>query len=223
MNRKPITYLYFPVLLLVGFWLVKLIEYGFGLQFTQFGIYPRAYRSLPNILFAPFVHAGFKHLISNSIPIFFLSVGIFYFYPKLAFKIIVYSWLLSGFGLWLGGRYAWHIGASGLVYAFASFLFFSGILSKNRQLMAISLLVSFLYGGLIWGMFPNDPKISWEAHLFGFFAGIILAWYFAPEIKTADKPHTTKNIDDFTEYDTSFGNINIHYLTEDEDEKNKDN
>lgn len=222
MKRKPITYLYFPLLLLVSLWLVKLIEYGFGLQLTEFGIYPRAYSSLPNILFAPFIHGSFKHLMSNSLPLFFLLVAIFYFYPKLAYQVIVYSWLLSGFGLWLGGRYAWHIGASGLVYAFASFLFFSGVLSKNRRLMAISLLVSFLYGGIIWGMFPNDPQVSWEAHLFGFVAGIILAWYFTPEIKESGKPMLADRHEDFIDYDTSWGEADINYQIKEETEQSED-
>ena len=127
MFRKPIDYFYFPVLFLIILWLIKLIEFGFDVRFTEFGIYPRSYSSLPKIITSPFIHGDFNHLLSNSIPLFFLSLAIFYFYPRLAFKIIIYSWLLTGMGVWLGGRYSWHIGASGLVYAFASFLFFAGV------------------------------------------------------------------------------------------------
>jgi len=216
MPRKPITYLYFPILFVIILWLIKLIEFSFALSFVEFGIYPRSYSSLPKILTYPFIHGDFNHLISNSIPIFFLSLAIFYFYPRLSFKIIIYSWLLTGIGVWLGGRYAWHIGASGLVYAFASFLFFAGVVSKNRRLMAISLLVTFLYGGMIWGIFPNEPHISWEAHLFGFFAGIILAYYFAPDIKSSRIEKQIKKQDDFTEFSTSWGEMDFKYYEKEE-------
>ena len=189
MNRKPITYLYFPLLLLVSLWLVKLVEYGFGLQLTKFGIYPRAYNSLPNILSAPFIHGSFKHLMSNSLPLFFLLVAIFYFYPKLAYQVIVYSWLLSGFGLWLGGRYAWHIGASGLVYALAVYHLVSAALQRDIRLVAFSMLIIFLYGSMIWGFFPEffpEQRISWQAHLTGAVVGALFAFFFhhyAPKSK----------------------------------------
>ncbi|RLD77240.1 MAG: rhomboid family intramembrane serine protease [Bacteroidetes bacterium] len=220
MSRKPITYLYFPVLFFISLWLVKLIEFGFDLHLQEFGIYPRSYADLPKIITAPFIHGDFNHLISNSIPLFFLSTAIFYFYPRLAFKIIIYTWLLTGFGVWLGGRFAWHIGASGLVYAFASFLFFAGVVSKNRRLMAISLLVIFLYGGMIWGIFPNDPHVSWEAHLFGFLSGIVLTFYYTPEIKFVDSPKQNQVSDDFTDFSTSWGDVNFKYTEKKEDPRN---
>ncbi len=217
MTRKPITYLYFPVLFFISLWLVKLFEFAFDLNLQEFGIYPRAYTSLPKIISAPFIHGDFNHLISNSIPLFFLTVALFYFYPRLALKIISYTWLLTGLGVWLSGRYAWHIGASGLVYAFASFLFFAGVVSKNRRLMAISLLVIFLYGGMIWGIFPNDPHISWEGHLFGFLSGILVTFYYTPEIKFADTQKQKQIPEDFTEFSTSWDNVDFEYTIENED------
>lgn len=216
MSTKPVTYFYFPVLFLICLWLIKIIEFGFDLRFVEFGIYPRLYSSLPKIITSPFIHGDFNHLISNSIPVFFLSLAIFYFYPRLAIKIIIYSWLLTGIGVWLGGRYSWHIGASGLVYAFASFLFFAGVVSKNRRLLAISLLVIFLYGGMIWGIFPNEPNVSWEAHLFGFFAGIILAYYYTPDLKFSGIPKQKKEQEDFTDYNTSCGEIDFEYHKKEE-------
>ena len=218
MTRKPITYLYFPVLFFLSLWIVKIIEYFFDLNLSEFGIYPRSYSALPKIISSPFIHGDFNHLISNSIPLFFLSTALFYFYPRLALKIITYTWLLTGLGVWLGGRYAWHIGASGLVYAFTSFLFFAGVLSKSRKLMAVSLLVIFLYGGIIWGIFPNDPHISWEAHLFGFFAGLIIAFYFAPKLKLKKIEKTKIKNNDFTEFNASFNNISFTYYI-DKDKK----
>jgi len=211
MGKKSATYLYFPLLFLICLWLIKLIEYTLGISFTNYGIFPQKLSSLPGIFTSVFIHGDFNHLIANSLPVFFLSMAIFYFYPRLAFRIIIFSWLLTGIGVWLGGRFAWHIGASGLVYAFASFLFFAGVVSKNRKLLAISLLVIFLYGGIIWGIFPRDPHTSWEAHLFGFFAGIILAYYYAPNLKFKTILKKKKQIDDFVDFDTSSGTIDFKY------------
>jgi membrane associated rhomboid family serine protease len=165
-------------------WLVKVIEYYFDMDLKKLGIYPRNFESLPGIFFTPFIHGDFKHLINNSMPIFLLMTAINYFYKKRSKQIIFLSWIFTGFSVWLGGRYAWHIGASGLIYAFFSFLFFSGILSKDRRLIAISLLIIFLYGGLIWGIFPTTGNISWESHLYGFFVGFILSFYLGKEFDT---------------------------------------
>jgi membrane associated rhomboid family serine protease len=100
---------------------------------------------------------------------------LFYFYRPVAFRVFFLTWIITGILVWLGGRSSYHIGASGLIYGFASFLFFSGIIRNNINLMAISLLVVFLYGGLVWGILPYDYKISWESHLFGALTGLALA------------------------------------------------
>tara|TARA_B100000989_G_scaffold241003_1_gene187878 strand:- start:2755 stop:3108 length:354 start_codon:yes stop_codon:yes gene_type:complete len=90
----------------------------------------------------------------------------------------MYLYFISGIWLWCVGRESFHIGASGLIYAMASFLFFSGILRKNTQLSAVALLVIFIYGGFFWGLFPMNPKVSWEGHLTGFVAGVLVAFVF---------------------------------------------
>ncbi len=217
MSRKQHTFWYYPLLLLFVLWALKLIEIAFDVQFTRLGIYPRHPDSLLNILTAPFIHGSVKHLLSNSLPVFFLMSALNYFYPRLSLKVIIWAWILTGAGVWLGGRFAWHIGISGIIYALASFMFFAGIISKNRRLSVISLLVVFVYGGLIWGILPNDPNISWEAHLFGFLSGIILAYWYAPDIKKIDKKIKKKQIEDFSEYSTSYGEINVHYHIKDEE------
>jgi membrane associated rhomboid family serine protease len=129
----------------------------------------------------PFLHSGISHLFSNSGPLLILGGFIFYFYREVAWKVLLWIYLLSGSWLWLGGRTAMHIGASGLVYGFAAFLFFSGIFKKSTALMTVSLVIIFLYGSMVWGFFPEFfPKenISWEGHLFGFIAGLLMAVYF---------------------------------------------
>ena len=189
MQKKVIHYIYFPSLAIIMMWLAKTAEYILHIDFKSYGNCPRKLDGLIGIVTSPFIHADFNHLISNTFPFFFLSVAIFYFYRNDAVRIILYSWFITETAVWIGARSACHIGASGLVYAFASFLFFSGILSKDRRLAAISLLVIFLYGGMIWGIFPTEYYISWESHLFGFITGFIVAFYYG-------KPQSISQIGD---------------------------
>jgi membrane associated rhomboid family serine protease len=180
MNEKQKFFqsLIFPSFFLLLIWLVKIAETILDINLVYLGIFPLKWNGLIGILSAPLIHSDFKHLIDNSLPVFFLSLAIFYFYKPVAFKVFFYTWFITGLAVWIGGRSAYHIGASGLIYGFASFLFFSGIIRKNINLLAISLLVVFLYGGLVWGIFPFDYKISWESHLFGALTGVILAFVF---------------------------------------------
>jgi len=170
--------LVFPFILILLIWLVWFVETTLQLDFAIYGIFPRKLSGLRGILFAPFIHAGFKHLFDNTIPLLTLLSAIFYFYRDLAFRILLLIWLMVGLWVWVAGREAYHIGASGLVYGFASFLFFSGIFRKHIPLMAISLLVVFLYGSMIWGLFPIVPEISYESHMLGAIAGVMLAFHY---------------------------------------------
>lgn len=160
-------------------WLVKIIEILFEIDLSRFGIYPLTVQGLPGILFSPFIHADFNHLFSNSVPLFFLSIALFYFYSEVALKVFIWTFFLTGLLVWIAGRAAWHIGASGLVYGLASFLFFSGIIRRYFRLIALSLLIVFLYGSMVWGLFPGVYRnVSWESHMLGFFSGVVLAvWY----------------------------------------------
>jgi membrane associated rhomboid family serine protease len=178
-RKKLLLSIFIPGMLVVLMWLVKIIEELFDLDFTVFGIYPLTLKGVPGILFSPFIHSDFRHLFNNSVPLFFLATALFYFYSEIALKISLWTWILTGLFVWLTGRDAWHIGASGLVYGLASFLFFSGIIRRYFRLVALSLLIVFLYGSMVWGIFPNIYRnVSWESHMLGFVSGIILAiWY----------------------------------------------
>ena len=170
-----------PVILLLLMWIILFVEYGFGIDLAFLGVHPLHTNGLPGIILSPFIHAGFKHLGANSIPFLVLGVALFYFYRDLALKVLIFIWLMTGILVWFGGRDAWHIGASGIIYGMASFLFFSGLIRKNNGLAALALVVVFLYGGLIWGAIPGFfPKehISWESHLGGLFSGIVMAFYY---------------------------------------------
>ena len=155
--------------------LVELGEVVFELDLGQFGVYPRKLSGLLGVFTYPFIHSDWKHLTNNSSAILVLGTMLYYFYRPVATKTLIWVYLMSGVWLWIGGRPNFHIGASGIVYALFGFLFFSGLLRKHLKLMALSMLVVFLYGSLVWGIFPVDHQISYEGHLFGLLAGIVVA------------------------------------------------
>lgn len=170
-----------PALFLLVLWLVKIVEVADQLDLFYYGIFPRRITGLPGIFASPFIHANFNHLINNSVPFFFLLTAIFYFYHQVAWRVLLTSYLLTGILVWCVARPSYHIGASGLVYSFASFLFVSGIVRRNINLLAISMLVIFLYGSMVWGIFPYRPDMSWESHLIGLSIGVSLALYYRHE------------------------------------------
>ena len=178
-RKKFFLSLIIPVTFVFLMWLVKIVEILFEIDLSDLGIYPRSLKGLPGIIVSPLIHNDFTHLLNNSLPLLLLSIALFYFYSEIAIKISSITYILTGLLVWLWGREAWHIGASGLVYGFASFLFFSGLIRRYFRLIALSLLVVFLYGEMVWGLFPGIYKnISWESHMLGFFSGILLAvWY----------------------------------------------
>jgi membrane associated rhomboid family serine protease len=176
--KKLLRSFIFPTLLVLSFWAIKFYEIYFTTDFVRYGVYPRAISGLKGIITSPFIHGDYKHLLGNSFPVLFLLSALIYFYKEVWYKVFLLIWLLGGFWLWLGGRESYHIGASGLVYGMAAFLFLSGLLRKHLGLMALSLLIVFLYGGLVWGIFPLFRDMSWEAHLYGACAGFLTAFVY---------------------------------------------
>ena len=164
-----------PLYTVLFLWIVYWFEVKFGYNFNKYGVEPRTITGLRGILFSPFIHSGVQHLFNNSAPLFVLLISLFYFYKEIAFKILIYGLLLSGFLTWVIARPSYHIGASGIVYLLFSFIFFSGIIRKYNRLIALSLMVVFLYGSLIWYIFPVKEEISWEGHLSGFLIGLVFA------------------------------------------------
>ena len=170
--------LFIPFLFLLIMWLVKLIEYNFNFSLVSLGVYPQSFKGLIGILFSPFIHKDFTHLLNNSYPILILGGMLFSLYKKIASQLFLWLFFISGFWLWIIGRPSFHIGARGIIYALASFLFVSGIIRKNPRLSAVSMLIIFLYGSMIWGILPTKEPISWEGHLSGFMAGILVAIFY---------------------------------------------
>ena len=195
-KRSIIQSIIYPSLFVLLLWIIKFIEFSFGISFIHFGLYPRAYSGLIGIFTCPLVHSSFNHLFSNTIPLLVLGAITFYFYRPIAFSVFFWVYFMSGLWLWAAGREAYHVGASGLVYGFASFLFFSGIFRREKTTMVLSLLVVFLYGSMVWGIFPIEPTISWESHLLGSLAGLITAFYFKKEGPQAPKIEWNEEEDD---------------------------
>mgnify|MGYP002867323965 CR=1 FL=1 len=175
----------YPAMLLAVMWIVRLADMWFDLGLNEYGLYPLQARGLPGILTSPLLHADLAHLFANSIPFLVLGSFLFFFYREIAWLILALLWLLTGAWVWVLARGGTcHIGASGVVYGLAAFLFFSGLIRRERGLLVITMLVAFLYGGLVWGVFPQlfpDKPISWESHLMGFVAGLVLAVYYRRE------------------------------------------
>jgi len=173
---------FYPLLFIIILWIIKGIELVFSMNFAEYGLYPLQVKGLVGILTSPFLHADLSHLFANSVPLLILGALLFYFYKKIAWPVLLLIYLITGIWVWTFARGgSVHIGASGVIYGLASFLFFSGIIRREKGLMVITLLVTFLYGGLIWGIFPQFfpvKRISWESHLMGLLAGLILATYF---------------------------------------------
>ncbi len=181
-----------PSLFVGLFWLVKLVEITLGISFVKGGVYPLHMKGLHGILSSPFVHSGYAHLVSNSVPFFILLFALVYFYRKYSYRIFWQIFLFSGICVWLAGREAWHIGASGVVYGLAAFHLVSGIIRNDVRLLTISVVVVFLYGGMVWGMFPINPDVSWESHLWGAVSGVILALHYR-KYNVSRKPFDWEN------------------------------
>jgi len=175
----------FPGLLVLLLWLIKITEVAFHTSFADFGLEPQTVKGLRGIIFSPLLHADWAHLSSNSVPLFLLASALFYYYGRQATSIFILCWLVTGLWVWIfAADTGTHIGASGVVYALATFHFTSGILRREPRMMAFSMLVVFLYGGLVWGISPDffpGKNISWQSHLLGGIAGIILAFGFRKE------------------------------------------
>ena len=159
-------------------WAVKLYEFIFGIDLYQLGIYPRAYSGLSAIFTAPIIHGSWQHLIGNTLPTVLLGSMLLYGYPKSRYWALLGIWLLSGFGVWLFARSSYHVGASGLTHGIFFYLFIGGILRRDKRSAAILMIAFYMYGGMLLTIFPGDPSISFESHLFGALAGALCAFVF---------------------------------------------
>ncbi len=163
----------------VGFvvllWVIHGINSALDLDPASSGVRPGEWAGLPGILFAPLVHADFEHLLSNSLPLLVLITTVLFLYPNSALRTLPAVWFLPGIAVWVFGRDSSHFGASGLVYGLATYVLVAGVLRRDRRAIAASLVVWFLYGSLVWGVFPVPAGVSWETHLAGAVVGAVMA------------------------------------------------
>lgn len=204
--RKLWSVAIYPLLFLVIIWSVFSYEYFNRISFSDYGVLPRQFSGLKGVFFSIFLHSDIEHIASNTFPILILGMLLFFFYKRIAFQAFIWIWMVSGLWLWIGGRSnanqpVYHIGASTTIYGLATFLFFSGIFRKHLKLMVVSALVLFLYGSIVWGVFPFKDEISWEGHLFGSAAGVLVAFNYRK-----DGPQQKKY--DWEDEEDNDGNIN---------------
>lgn len=171
----------FSTYLIMLLWLVKSVEWAFTTSFAHFGILPRSLHGMVGVIASPFIHGDFLHLISNSFSLMTLVIILFFFYDKVALRALLFIYLITGVGVWILAREAYHIGASGVIYGIASFILFSGLLRKNQSSLALSFIILLLYGGMFYGVLPQQGHISWESHLMGLVSGLIVALFFKNE------------------------------------------
>lgn len=177
-NRIAESVLY-PFLFVALLWVVKLLEHYSDTSLAKLGILPRTFNGILGITTAPLIHGDIYHLGSNTLPLLILGIIIMYFYRETAAALFLWIYVFTGAMVWMiadGSGY--HLGASGIIYGLVSFLFFSGIIRKDRRSMALALLVTFVYGGMVWGILPINNGVSWESHLFGGLCGAFCAWYY---------------------------------------------
>jgi membrane associated rhomboid family serine protease len=156
-------------------WLILFVDYFLGLELTRFGLRPGHLKGLIGLLTAPLLHGGAEHMFSNTLPLIISLTAILYLYPRSSVRVMPVIWIGSGLLAWMIGRPSLHFGASGFVYGLLAFVFISGILRFDMRSVAVSIMVWFLYGSMIWGVLPIRPNMSWELHLAGAILGVAMA------------------------------------------------
>ena len=192
LNLKAVLY---AAIMVATMWLGFLLQHMGLFRGCSGAIIPLSPYGLKGIFLSPFLHGSLEHIFGNSVPIFVLVFLLFQFYPFIAKKVFFLGWILTGFLVWLlpsvdiyTGEYTQVciIGASGIVYVLAFFLFFSGVFRWNTKFLTVSMVVALYYGGLVWGVLPEElfsnlaepSRISWQSHLSGAVLGIMMAFVF---------------------------------------------
>jgi membrane associated rhomboid family serine protease len=194
--------LWFVVLL----WLIQITSTLFGLDFVSFGVYPRELIGLRGILFAPLLHGSFTHTFSNTLPLLVMGAAMLLGYPRSSKFVFPVLYFGVGLLVWIFGRESFHIGASGINFGLLAFVFIIGVLRWDTKAIALSCLVFFMYGSIIWGIFPTEPGVSFESHFFGAAIGVLCAIIFRnvdakPPEKHYDWEDETEELDDYLEDD----------------------
>ncbi len=166
-------------------WVFFSVEFFLHVELGFLGIRPRTVQGALGILTAPLIHGSVQHIISNTFPMLFLGVTLYVFYNRIANQVFLQCYLFTNFFVWLLARDSSHIGASGVVYALAGFLIAMGFFKRDFRSLFISLVIIAIYGGLVYGLFTMNSRVSWESHLFGAIVGVGTAWGLSKSSKIA--------------------------------------
>jgi len=190
-RNKMIRSAVVPILFVSAIWVIKIVEELLGADFSVFGILPRHTKSLWGLLSFPFIHGdarpdaeglhlfnNFDHVLSNSIPLLILGFFLFFSYRRISWRVFLFIYFVPGIFIWFFGRFSYHIGASGLVYGLAFFIFCSGVFRRDVKSLALAAIVAVFYGGMVWGVLPLYDGVSWEGHLAGALSGAFMAWQY---------------------------------------------
>ena len=179
----------FPSYLILSLWIIHLLKISGVVYLGNYGLLPREPSGVIGIFTAPFIHGSLEHLVSNSVPLFVMSLIIVFFYRRIAYQSMLLIYLLTGLAVWAFARgNVIHIGASGVVYALVSFVFWTGIFRRNFKSIMLALIITILYSGLFLGIIPNQRGISWESHLFGGLVGILVAYWMKDKKEKDEQP-----------------------------------
>ena len=192
--------LWFVVLL----WVIQIASALFGLELVRYGVYPRELSGLKGVLFAPLIHGSFAHVFSNTLPLLVMGTAMLLGYPRSSKIVLPVIYFGVGLMVWLFGRASFHVGASGIAFGLLTFVFVIGALRWDKRAIALSCLVFFMYGSMIWGIFPTEPGISFESHFFGAAIGVLCAIIFRnvdtkPPVKRYDWEGETEEPDELDE------------------------
>lgn len=182
-TKNPIRYalqhaILLCVLAVVGLWVIQSAGVLFHLPLDRLGIRPWDWTYLTGIVTAPLVHGSYEHLFNNTLPLIVLGSALLYGYPNSRWWVLAFAWLGSGIGVWLFGREAVHLGASGVSHGLFFFLFVVSVFRRDTRSVGLMMIAFFMYGGMVMTIFPRDPAISYEAHFFGAAGGVIAALLF---------------------------------------------
>ena len=188
-ERNFLSVIQFPSYLVLSLWVIHLIKISGAIYMGNYGLLPREFSGFIGIFTAPFIHGSLEHLVSNSVPLFVMTLIIVFFYRRIAYQSMLLIYFLTGLAVWSFARgNVIHIGASGVVYGLVSFVFWTGIFRRNLKSIMLALIITILYSGLFLGVLPNQRGISWESHLFGGLVGILVAYWMKDRKEKDEEP-----------------------------------
>jgi len=199
-----ITAVVYPLLFVILLWIIYLIDRNTSFEFAKLGLYPLDFKGLIGILTAPLIHGDFDHIFSNSLSFFVIGFGLCFLYKNKSILIFLFIYIVSGLWGWFFARGGYHIGASGVIYGMFFFIVTSAIIKREKRTMAFSLLITFLFGAIVWGFFPiffPHRNISWELHTTGAISGIVAAFYFRKSGPQKEIPLEDEEEDDDSDED----------------------